>query len=61
LAHFRHLVPRRLDPDYLRADPFVGRWKPPRGFTDLGYFKTAIDSMEHAHVIWRSYQTRRLL
>jgi len=49
------------DRDYERADLLVGRWKPPRGFFDVGHYITAIDSIEHAHVIWRSYETRRYL
>jgi len=57
-AHFRQLVPRRLDPDYLHVDPLVGRWKPLKGFFDVGHYITATDSMEHAHVIWRSYETQ---
>jgi len=45
-VHFTKLVSRRLDRDYVRADPLVGRWKPTRGFSDAGNYITTIDSME---------------
>ena len=59
MDHFRQLVPRRPNEDYDRADLLVGRWKPPMGFSNVGHFRTTIDSMEHAHVIWSPYETRR--
>ncbi|RHN66508.1 putative aminotransferase-like, plant mobile domain-containing protein [Medicago truncatula] len=59
LAHFRHLVPRRKYEDYDRGDPYVGRWKPPRGFADDAHFICLMESMEHCLVIWRSYEHRR--
>ena len=55
-AHFRQLVMRRRYEDYDRKDPYVCRWKPARGFSDVGYFKLGIDSMDHSHVTWRSYE-----
>jgi hypothetical protein len=58
-AHFKTLVPRKREEDYLHVDPLGGKWKPPREFSDPEHFITAIDSMEHAHVIWRPYETRR--
>jgi len=58
-AHFRHLIPRRKYEDYDRANPYVGRWKPPRGFADVAQFRGLMDSMEHCHVIWKSYEYRR--
>jgi hypothetical protein len=51
LAHFKTLVPRKREEDYLDADPPMGKSKPLRGFSDLGHFRTAIDLMEHALVI----------
>jgi len=59
LAHFRQLIPGKRNENYVRADPSLGRWKPLRGFSDVGDFRTIIDSMDHAHVIWRPYKTRR--
>jgi len=61
LAHFRHVVPRRPFEDYDREDPYVGRWKPPWGFADVVHFRGLMDSMEHCHVIWRSYEHRRVI
>ena len=37
----------------------MGRFRPPRGFSDAGHFRGLMDSMEHCHVIWRSYEHRR--
>ncbi|RHN49885.1 putative protein-serine/threonine phosphatase [Medicago truncatula] len=59
LAHFRHIVPRRKYEDYERENPYVGRWRPPRGYSDAGHFRGLMDSMEHCHVIWRPYEHRR--
>ena len=59
MAHFGQLLLRRLDPDNVRTDLLVGIWKPPSGFTYLGHFRTAIDSMEHAHVITDLPQCQR--
>ena len=39
--------------------PLVRQWKPPRGFTDHGHYRDVIDSLDHSHVIWRSYERRR--
>jgi hypothetical protein len=58
MTHFKQLAPRKLEPEYERADPLVGRWKPIRGFSDPGHFRCIIDLMEHANVIWRSYESR---
>jgi len=35
-AHFKSLLPRKVEEDYERADPLVGKWKPLRGFTNHG-------------------------
>jgi len=59
LAHFRHLVLRNKYLDYDRADPYVGRWKSPRGYSNAGHFRGLMDSMEHCHVIWRLYEHQR--
>jgi len=41
------------------VSPLVDKWKPPRGFYDLGHYIDVIDSLEHSHVIWRPYDRRR--
>jgi len=37
----------------------VGRWKLHRGFKHVDHFRGLLDSMEHCHVTWRSYEHRR--
>ena len=39
--------------------PLVRQWKPPRGFSNPRHYRAAIDSLDHSHVIWRSYERRR--
>ncbi|XP_039687170.1 protein MAIN-LIKE 2-like [Medicago truncatula] len=57
LAHFTNLIPRIHNDDYEPAlAPLVDQWKPPRGFFDPGHYRDVIDSMDHSHVIWRSYE-----
>ena len=56
IAHFRHVVSRKKYENYERANPYVGRWKPKRGFADADHFRVL---MEHSHVFWRSYERRR--
>ena len=58
-AHFKQLVQRKRDKDYMRADPHVGKWKPHMVFFDHGHFRSAIDLTEHHNVIGRPYETRR--
>ena len=55
----RHVVSRKKYEDYERHNPYVGRWKPKRGFVDAEHFRGLLDSMEHCHVYWRSYERRR--
>ena len=60
LAHFMNLILRNRNDKYdLVVSPLVDKWKPPRGFVDPGHYKDVIDSLEHSHVIWRSYERRR--
>jgi len=51
LAHFKQIVLRKPEVEYKRADPLVGRWKPPRGYADPGHYRDIIDLMEHVNVI----------
>jgi len=55
----RHVVPRKKYEDYEWHNPFVGRWKPKRGFADAEHFRDLLDLMEHCHVYWRPYERRR--
>jgi len=55
----RHVVPRKKYEDYEWKNPYVGRWKPKRGFADAEHFRFLLDLMEHCHVTWRSYEHRR--
>jgi len=59
IAHFRHVALRKKYEDYKRANPYVGRLKPKRGFIDAGHFRDWMDSMENCRVIWRSYERWR--
>jgi len=54
-----HVVLRKKYLDYERPNPYVGRWTPKRGFADAEHFRGLLDSMEHCHVTWRSYEHRR--
>ena len=54
-----HVVLRKKYLDYERPNPYVGRWTPKRGFADAEHFRGLLDSMEHCHVTWRSYERRR--
>jgi len=58
IAHFRHVVTRSRYQDYERENPYVGRWKPRRGFKHADHFRDLLDSMEHCHVTWRPYEHR---
>jgi len=59
IAHISHVVPRKKYLDYERANPYVGRWTPKRGFADVEHFRGLLDSMEDCHVSWRPYEHRR--
>jgi len=59
IAHFRHVIPRKKFEDYEWQNPYVGRWRPKRGFVDAEHFRGLLDSMEHCHVTWRPYERRR--
>jgi len=59
ITHFRHVVSRMKYEDYERDSPYVGRWKPKKGFADAEHFKDLMDLMEHCHVFWRPYEHRR--
>jgi len=59
IAHIRHVVPRKKYDGYEQHNPYVGRWKPKRGFVDAKHFRGLMDSMEHCHVTWTSYKHRR--
>jgi len=59
IAHISHVVPRKKYLYYERPNPYVGRWTPKRGFADAEHFRGLLDSMEHCHVTWRSYEHRR--
>ena len=41
------------------SNPYVGRWRPQRGFKHVDHFRGLLDSMEHCHVTWRPYEHRR--
>jgi len=59
-VHFRNLLPRNRNYEYdLALAPLVDQRKPPRGFSDPGHYRDAIDSLKHSHVIWRPYERRR--
>jgi len=34
----------------------VGRWKPPRGFADVGHFRGLMDLLEHSHAVSSPYE-----
>jgi len=60
LAHFSNIIPRIDDDNYDPiVSPLVSQWKPPRGFSNPGHYRPAIDSLDHSHVTWRPYQRRR--
>jgi len=59
IAHNSHVVLRKKYLDYERVNPYMGRWTPKRGFADAEHFRGLLDSMEHCHVTWRSYEHRR--
>jgi hypothetical protein len=60
LAHFSNII-SRIDDDVYdpTISPLMSKWKPPRGFSDPGHYRAAIDSMDHSHVTWMSYERRR--
>ncbi|RHN53594.1 putative aminotransferase-like, plant mobile domain-containing protein [Medicago truncatula] len=60
LTHFSNIIPRIDDDAYDPAvSPLVIQWKPPRGFSNPGHYRSAIDSLDHSHVTWRPYERRR--
>jgi hypothetical protein len=62
LAHFSNIILRINDDAYNpTVSPLVSKWKPPRGFTDPGHYRAAIDSMDLSHVTGRPYERRRLI
>jgi len=55
-----NIIPRIDDEDYdPTVSPLVSQWIPPRGFSNPGHYRAAIDSLNHSHVTWRSYERRR--
>ena len=58
-AHIRHVVQRKKYDEYERHNPYVGRWKPKRGFANAEHFRGLLNSMEHCHVTWTPYEHRR--
>ena len=60
LAHFTNIIPRIDDEDYdPTVSPLVSQWRPPRGFSNHGHYRAAIDSMDRSHVTWRPYERQR--
>ncbi|RHN50336.1 putative aminotransferase-like, plant mobile domain-containing protein [Medicago truncatula] len=60
LANFSNIIPRIDDDAYnTTVSPLVSQWKPPRDFSNPGHYRAAIDSLDHSHVTWRPYETRR--
>jgi len=60
LAHFTNIILRIDDDAYdPTIAPLESQWKPPRSFSNPGHHRAAIDSLDHSHVIWRSYERRR--
>jgi len=60
LTHFTNIILRIEDDAYdPTVAPLVSQWKPPRGFSNPGHYRAAIDSLDHSHVTWRSYERRR--
>jgi len=61
LAHFTNIIPMIEDDAYdPTVAPLVSQWKPPRGFSNPGHCRAAIDSLDHSHVTWRSYERRHI-
>jgi len=62
LAHFTNIIPRIEDDAYdPTVAPLVSQWKPPRGFSNPGHYRAAIDSLDHSHVTWRPYERQRYI
>jgi len=60
LRHFTNIILRIEDDAYdPTVAPLVSQWKPPRGFSNPGHYRAAIDSLDHSHVTWRLYERRR--
>jgi len=47
------------DPYDPTVSSLVSQWKPPRGFSNPGHYRAAINSLDHSHVTWRPYERRR--
>jgi len=59
IVHFIHVVPRKKYENYERQNSYVGRWIPKRRFADAELFRGLLDSIEHCHVTWMSYEHQR--